>query len=63
MILEMLSELGLLSIEIELCESLCLSNIIGELANKKARRAQFNKSLSRSILYILMCFIYLYVYS
>jgi hypothetical protein len=38
---ERLSKLGLLSIENELRESLELSNIIDELANKKARRVQF----------------------
>jgi hypothetical protein len=38
---EGISELELLSIENELCESLELSNIIDELANKKARRVQF----------------------
>jgi DNA-binding GntR family transcriptional regulator len=38
---ERLSELGLLSNENELCESLELSNITHELANKKAIRVQF----------------------
>jgi hypothetical protein len=38
---ERFNDVGLLAIEKELCESLELSDVIDELANKKARRVQF----------------------